>query len=775
MFAGHAEHGLAICCQTVPPRTSFGSPPDLREAEMSVAPTHAVPRAVAAPSRERVELILNHLDRLPALPGVVARLITVTSSEDSSARDVVSIIESDAALTAGILRLVRRADLGVRTQSMTVTKAVTLLGMRTVRNAALSSQFFETLSLKSGDDAESKTRAGLWEHSLAVACAAELIAERIGGNELAGDAFVCGLLHDIGKIALDVCLPKSYAKAADYAQRRHACISEVETEVFGLDHTVAGKRLTTRWHLPQAVQECVWLHHQNPDDLPSTLGHAQLVRIVHLADNLVRKLGIGFSGYQHVDAVEQLAAPLGLGQDAVDQVIHQLPERMKPIREVLGLGEPGEPAETPLSNDVQQRLIQSNARLSAENERLALGSKCLDAVARFTSLVSENDLLGDVCAAAAETLAGMFEVESVLVYAQRGASRNVHAGLYSPSDIGRRAVVVEVDESLSEPTSSGSQKLWRSVTRSAAPPSLRAIPIEVVGIQAGVLLYRPDRPALPLQTNNSSWALLSRTIGLAIAWSGARSDSEAMTQELLDLNRRCREAESKLVRMRSISMVGEMAAGAAHELNNPLAVISGRAQMELDLAVEPERRRAMEIVVEQAKKASQIVLDLMKFAKPDAPTPKRLPLQQVVRHALQHWKQPSVAPRGQFNIGNLDPALTVFADTAQLQEIITNVIENALQACSSIAGRVQINSPSRASDETVRIVVSDSGPGMSPEVLEHAFDPFFSHRPAGRGRGMGLTRAYRLAEINGGRLWIDSKPGTGTTVTIELPSQAPTA
>ena len=739
---------------------------------MSVAPTQAVPRAVAAPSRERVELILNHLDRLPALPGVVARLITVTSSEESSARDVVSVIESDAALTAGILRLVRRADLGVRTQSMTVTKAVTLLGMRTVRNAALSSQFFETLSVKSGDDAESKIRAGLWEHSLAVACAAELIAQRICGNELAGDAFVCGLLHDIGKIALDVCLPKSYAKAADYAQRRHACIGEVETEVFGLDHTVAGKRLATRWHLPQAVQECVWLHHQNPDDLPSTLGHAQLVRIIHLADNLVRKLGIGFSGYQFVNAVEQLAAPLGLRQEAIDQISQQLPERMKPIREVLGLREPGEPAETPVSNDVQQRLAQSNARLSAENERLALRSKCLDAVARFTSLVSENDLLGDVCTAAAETLAGVFESETVLVYAQRGPSRNVHAGVYSPNDIGRRAAVIEADESLSEPSSSGSQKLWRSVTQSAAPPSLRIIPIEVAGIQAAALL---DRAANPLQTNDASWALLSRTIGLAIAWSGARSDSEAMTQELLDLNRRCREAESKLVRMRSISMVGEMAAGAAHELNNPLAVISGRAQMELDLAVEPERRRAMEIVVEQAKKASQIVLDLMKFAKPDPPTPKVLPLHQVVRNALQHWKQGSPAPRGQFNIGNLDPALTVFADSSQVQEIVTSVIENALQACSSFASRVQINSPSRASDETVRIVVSDSGPGMSPEVLEHAFDPFFSHRPAGRGRGMGLTRAYRLAEINGGRLWIDSKPGTGTTVTIELPGRPPTA
>jgi signal transduction histidine kinase len=71
----------------------------------------------------------------------------------------------------------------------------------------------------------------------------------------------------------------------------------------------------------------------------------------------------------------------------------------------------------------------------------------------------------------------------------------------------------------------------------------------------------------------------------------------------------------------------------------------------------------------------------------------------------------------------------------------------------------------------VRIEVQDNGAGMSPEVAERAIDPFFSHRSAGRGRGLGLSRAYRLASINGGQLWIDSTPQVGTTVTIELPSR----
>jgi signal transduction histidine kinase len=74
----------------------------------------------------------------------------------------------------------------------------------------------------------------------------------------------------------------------------------------------------------------------------------------------------------------------------------------------------------------------------------------------------------------------------------------------------------------------------------------------------------------------------------------------------------------------------------------------------------------------------------------------------------------------------------------------------------------------------VRLEIGDNGPGMTRDVLEHAFDPFFSSRPAGRGRGLGLSRAYRLVEINGGKLWLESIPQKGTTVFIELPARAPT-
>lgn len=740
---------------------------------MTVATPQRTSRAEPSPAQQRVELILNHLDRLPALPGVVARLIAVTSSEESSVRDVVGIIESDAALTAGILRMVRRADLGVRAQSMTAAKAVSLLGMRTVRNAALSSRFFETLSLKSGDDAESKLRAGLWEHSLAVACAAEMIGQRLGGHELGGEAFVCGLLHDIGKIALDVCLPKSYAKAADYSRRCHVCIAEVEREVFGLDHTVAGKRLAARWQLPQSVQECIWLHHQNPQDLPAALGFGKLVRLVHLADNMVRRIGIGFSGYGHTGSISELGITLGLNADVLDLIGRQIPERMKPIREVLGLEESNQTAATG-DAELHRRLSEANAKLLEENQALQARSKCFAALDRFTSLIADSDLVGDVCSAAAEALSSLIECESAVVYVRSDGSEIVRAGVYDETSKSRCAHVLEIAIDESADLMSEAELIWRSCVQNRADSGIVPIELERDGMTATALIPQASHMEHSfIRKNETEWRILLRAFRQALNSSCSRAASETMTQELLDLNRRCREAERQLVRMRSISMVGEMAAGAAHELNNPLAVISGRAQMELDFAVEPERKRAMEIVVEQAKKASQIVLDLMEFAKPSNPEPTLQPLRQSLETTLQHWKRSSGEPKGRISIADCDPILTVYADAGQFHEILNAVMSNAIEASGSSNGVVQINSPSRASDETVRITVTDHGPGMAPEVLERAFDPFFSHRNAGRGRGMGLSRAYRLAEINGGTLWIDSTPGQGTTVTIELPAAPP--
>jgi len=218
--------------------------------------------------------------------------------------------------------------------------------------------------------------------------------------------------------------------------------------------------------------------------------------------------------------------------------------------------------------------------------------------------------------------------------------------------------------------------------------------------------------------------------------------------------------------------VSEMAAGAAHELNNPLSVISARSQMALQQYHDPEQAQIWQTLIDQTNYAAEIVTDLMAFAKPGPPQAVEISLSTLFKTLAQHWESGSDVTSAQILISLDNAQATVFADPNQLVQVLNAVVENAVFATNPKTRQLKINSPSSASDETVRMVIEDNGVGMSTAVLEHAVDPFFSSREAGRGRGLGLSLAHRLVGHNGGELWITSSPQTGTTVTIELPARA---
>jgi len=193
--------------------------------------------------RSRVELILEQVEILPALSPVIARLLALTADDEADIREVITLIESDVALTSRVLSLCRRADVGVREQIVTVDRAVVLLGFDTLRDALLSAEVFEML-MRAGDrvqiadglpnddnDAMIDLR-GLWRHSLAVASAAQALAKGSpSGAALRvrhGEAFVCGLLHDLGKWALTLVLPRTYSRLARTAAIRQCDLAPLE-------------------------------------------------------------------------------------------------------------------------------------------------------------------------------------------------------------------------------------------------------------------------------------------------------------------------------------------------------------------------------------------------------------------------------------------------------------------------------------------------------------------------------------------------------------------
>src|SRR6185503_18547422 len=209
------------------------------------------------PLREkRVELILQQLEGIPALPLAAAAVIPVAAGNAAAVADGVTVLASDAAFSAGLLKLLSTCNVTSAGSLDTIDLVLTRRGFETLRHAALAVGVYAAFANSRTPPTEAFHRDEFWKHAVAVGCCARLLAEQMAGtwgkdSEVEPfEAFTCGLLHDIGKLVLETVLPKSFGRAVEAAEMLRGNIADVERSVIGLDHMVAGKRLAERWELP---------------------------------------------------------------------------------------------------------------------------------------------------------------------------------------------------------------------------------------------------------------------------------------------------------------------------------------------------------------------------------------------------------------------------------------------------------------------------------------------------------------------------------------------
>ncbi|MBN1491376.1 MAG: HDOD domain-containing protein, partial [Phycisphaerae bacterium] len=591
----------------------------------------------ASQPNERVELILAQLDNLPTLPSVATRVLELTTASDSNAREVTRLVESDQSLTAKILAMTRRASTGVRSEVSTIDRAVVLLGFDAIRNAVLSIKIFETFARRAEPEDTEFDRTEFWKHSLAVACGAQLAAQELRGSIEPEQAFVCGLLHDIGKVALDACLPKSYDRVVRRTNTARACVADMERELLGVDHTVVGHRLAQRWRFPQALTECIWLHHHGPSALPASVKHADAVRLVHFADRLARELRVGYSGNYHPDAPAlALAEAIGLTPAQFGRITAELTSRIEERAHLIGLDQlTSQELYVRALADANDELSRANAQLASSNRQLTMRSRYFAAMNEMNRRIAGAATHGHVCAAAADAIRTALEVPAAAVFFASPSMGLLHVGVATEPNTPVRSLVwdtlmfvlPEVWSAVTDPTTSGVSFL----PAATVAPGLA----ERVAAEAGVALpwlcpvIQDGRCSAGLliageMDAGARWAQESAELGAMVTairlWLGtveSQYDAQRLNEELSDINRRLQQAQGEAARTRSLSMIAEMAAGAAHELNNPLAVISGRAQMLQSSPPDEATERIARVLAEQAQRCSHIVAELMQFAKPD--------------------------------------------------------------------------------------------------------------------------------------------------------------
>ncbi len=264
-------------------------------------------------------------------------------------------------------------------------------------------------------------------------------------------------------------------------------------------------------------------------------------------------------------------------------------------------------------------------------------------------------------------------------------------------------------------------------------------------------------------------------------WLGSRTGFGDFLPEALHKLARLRQLEErfdKVLETEKTEALQAFAYGASHEINNPLANISTRAQTLLREEKDPERRRKLSVINSQAFRAHELIADLMLFARPPALSVASVDLVDLVDQVLAELAADAESQRTALTRLPGAAPVIVSADGGHLAAALKSLCVNSLEALR-LGGRIEISvypaaAPPPDSDggDWVEIVVADTGPGIGPEVRRHLFDPYFSGREAGRGLGLGLTKCWRIVTQHGGQIDVDSGSQPGATFRIRLPSKA---
>ena len=259
-------------------------------------------------------------------------------------------------------------------------------------------------------------------------------------------------------------------------------------------------------------------------------------------------------------------------------------------------------------------------------------------------------------------------------------------------------------------------------------------------------------------------------VAAARAWVTLVADRDRLNEQLdlaVEAHRRGVETRDLDLRRAKLDALAEFAAGAGHELNNPLAVIQGRAQLLLAKA-DPDAARNLRAIIAQVQRSSRFLRDLMYVARPPTTRERLCSPSQVLRACIRDLRDEAEARGVRLDLRLADLDEPILADADALRHAAEVLARNALDA-SPRGGVVRLVAAADPASGTLRWTISDDGEGLSNRDGAHLFDPFYSGRQAGRGLGMGLPRVSRGLALAGGELAWRSVPGRGTIFAMDLP------
>ena len=240
-------------------------------------------------------------------------------------------------------------------------------------------------------------------------------------------------------------------------------------------------------------------------------------------------------------------------------------------------------------------------------------------------------------------------------------------------------------------------------------------------------------------------------------------------RETLKIQKKLEESQTQLIQAEKIASLGRLAAGVAHEINNPLAgILIYTELLGQQMAENDENRQYIQEIIDQTLRCRQIVTRLLEFSRQSLGQKTLFDVNQVINRCVQLLSHQATFHNVKIDL-ELDPELPqILGDVVELQQVFTNLLINAADAMQG-TGLITVTSHKASAGNSITLSFADTGSGIPAEIRDKIFEPFFSTKPVGKGTGLGLFIVFGVIQRHGGSIQVDSAPGGGTIFTITLP------
>jgi len=742
------------------------------------------------------------IDRLPTLPAIAMEAIRLMEGEESHFASVADLITNDQVLVSRVLHYANSAAVGGRPVT-TVAQAISRLGFNAVRTIVLSASIVESFSSQLTDERE--RGVNFWLHSIGVATMAAALAERLGFPD-PDEAYLGGLLHDIGKLVFLLQFPEEFTAfheelAGQGLYSLHGTLPiELEKAHFGMSHMEAGKQVAAHWGFPAHLVDAIWMHHQPVMDTippePACLGQllrfADVVCVTHQIGSSYFLPGPSPCHDHYHFALENLLRNHTLTGREIDDLVAATHARLRELGQILGFWD----------DETYLRLVKAanlqlgglGLSLDQENRHLQASNRMLEAATRLTKalhtglepeaaarIITEETQKAFACKSSVCLLRHPRSGEFVGAMLHAGMVRNCTSSP-PPTDDDRPLPAVErrarerLHQDLEELASgieldNGTVRLLGDcrflATCFLAHPSSRWNEAPVLGELVVEIDPESETDLAALQQRFGAFALT--TAGL-VERLLLEHRLEAQAERLAAAARRLEEQQRQLFHSHRLATVGQLAAGAAHEINNPLTIISLNVQFLRSLlqqrGLNAEALERLGVVEGQVKRISKIIQDLLGYARPAEPKFTVCTIGEIVQRVLGVIGDRVSLERIEIETDVPEDLPRIKVDPLQIEQVLINLLVNA---CHAMPEGGTITIACRRRNGRVETSVTDTGVGIEPKNLSRIFDPFFTTKKQGEGTGLGLAICNTIAEHNGGSLRVRSKLHEGSTFILSLP------